>query len=153
MSEHHAQISWRRLSEDFSYQSYTRDHEWTFEGGIHVPASAAPSYRGNPDRVDPEQALVASLSSCHMLTFLALAAKASLVVDAYSDDAVGYLEKNEQGKLALIRTTLKPRVTFADGTALSNEDFEQLHARSHAECFIANSVKTRVEIRASMVTR
>ena len=89
MSEHRVSVSWKRDSSDFSYESYTRDHTWVFENGLEVEASSAPSFLGNPDRVDPEQAYVASLSSCHMLTFLALAAKKRFVVDSYEDRATG----------------------------------------------------------------
>ncbi|TKS63481.1 MAG: osmotically inducible protein OsmC [Nitrospira sp.] len=103
MSEHKISLEWKRGTEDFSYESYTRDHVLVFEGGVRVPASAAPAYRGNPAHVNPEEGLVAALSSCHMLTFLAVAAKKQFVVDQYSDHAVGLLEKNQKGKLAITR--------------------------------------------------
>jgi organic hydroperoxide reductase OsmC/OhrA len=93
MSEHKITLEWKRESESFSYESYNRDHVLVFEGGARVPASAAPAYRGNPAHINPEEALVAALSSCHMLTFLAVAAKKQFVVDRYSDHAVGFLEK------------------------------------------------------------
>ena len=96
MSEHKVTLEWKRESADFSYESYNRDHVLIFEGGVRVPASAAPAYRGNPAHVNPEDALVAALSSCHMLTFLAVAAKKKFVVDGYSDHAVGFLEKNQR---------------------------------------------------------
>ena len=145
MSEHRASVRWVRQTEDFSYESYGRDHVWRFEGGQEVAASAAPAYRGSPERVDPEQAYVASLSSCHMLTFLALAARKRLVVDRYEDDAVGFLEKNEAGRLAITRVVLRPRIAFA-GDAPAAEQLAALHERAHAECFIANSVRTRVTV-------
>ena len=145
MSEHRAHVSWERKGIDFGYDSYPRDHAWSFEGGVSVPATAAPAFRGNPERVDPEAAFVAALSSCHMLTFLAIASRKRLVVDGYEDDAVGWLEKNEAGKLAMTRVVLRPRVTFA-GAAPAPEVVADLHERAHRECFIANSVRTLVEI-------
>ena len=104
MSEHHAKIEWRRSSADFTYQTYNRAHEWRFTAAT-VPGSAAKEYRGDPERVNPEEALVAALSSCHMLTFLAVAAKRKVSLDSYEDDAVGVLEKNAAGKLAITRVT------------------------------------------------
>jgi organic hydroperoxide reductase OsmC/OhrA len=101
---------------------------------------------GKPDRVDPEQAFVAALSACHMLTFLAIAAKKRLVVDEYTDEAVGFLEKNDEGKLAMTRVTLRPRVRFAPDAAPSDEELAGLHQSAHKHCFIANSVKTRVSV-------
>ena len=147
MSEHRAHVSWERKGIDFGYDSYPRDHAWSFEGGVRVPATAAPAFRGNPERVDPEAAFVAALSSCHMLTFLAIASRKRLVVDGYEDDAVGWLEKNEAGKLAMTRVVLRPRVAFA-GAPPSPEVVADLHERAHRECFIANSVLTRVEVEA-----
>jgi len=145
MSEHRARVSWERGGVDFGYESYPRDHVWSFEGGVRVPASAAPEFRGSPGRVDPEAALVAALSSCHMLTFLAIASRKRLIVDGYEDDATGWLEKNEDGRLALTRVVLRPRISFA-GAAPAPEVVADLHARAHRECFIANSVRTRVEV-------
>ena len=147
MSEHRARISWERGGVDFGYESYPRDHAWTFEGGVRVPASAAPAFRGNASHVDPEAAFAAALSSCHMLTFLAIASRKRLVVDRYEDEAVGFLEKNEAGKLAMTRVVLRPRIAFAD-PAPSPELVADLHERAHRECFIANSVLTRVEVEA-----
>jgi organic hydroperoxide reductase OsmC/OhrA len=117
-----------------------------FEGGVRVPASAAPAYRGNPAHVNPEEALVAALSSCHMLTFLAIAAKKRFVVDRYSDQAIGFLEKNSKGKLAMTRVILHPRVVFGGPTLPTAEQLAELHEGAHSECFIANSVTTAVTI-------
>ena len=143
MSDHRAEISWRRTTADFTYDSYSRDHDWRF-GAIAIAASASPDYRGSPARVDPEEALVAALSSCHMLSFLALAARRRLTVDAYSDAAVGHMEKNAEGRLAITRVVLRPRVTWAPGVAVADDMLEKLHHQSHRECFIANSVKSEV---------
>jgi organic hydroperoxide reductase OsmC/OhrA len=146
MSEHRATIVWNRTSDDFSYDGYSRDHSWKFENGVEVEASAAPDFFGAPDKVDPEEGYVASLSSCHMLTFLAIAARRRLVVDSYTDTAVGHLEKNEDGNLAVTRVTLRPRIVFAEGTELSAEELERLHHKAHGHCFIANSVRTAISI-------
>lgn len=148
MSEHKITLEWKRESESFSYDSYNRDHVWVFEGGARVPASAAPAYRGNPAHVNPEEGLVAALSSCHMLTFLAIAAKKRLVVDRYSDKAVGFLEKNQKGKLAITRVILHPRVAFGGTTPPTPEQIAALHEGAHSECFIANSVTTEVTVEA-----
>jgi organic hydroperoxide reductase OsmC/OhrA len=109
MSEHKATIKWERSSADFGYKNYSRDHVWRFENGVETPASAAPAYLGSPQRVDPESAFVAALASCHMLTFLALASNKGFVVDSYEDNAVGRLEKNSKGKIAV---ELRPRIHF-----------------------------------------
>ena len=147
MSEHRVQVSWERGGIDFRYETYPRDHRWRFAGGVEVPGSAAPDFRGDPKRVDPEAAFVAALSSCHMLTFLAIASRKRMVVDSYEDDAIGYLEKNEAGKLAMTRVVLRPRVAFA-GAAPPAEAVTDLHERAHRECFISNSVRTDVSVEA-----
>ena len=146
MSEHKVTLEWKRETEGFSYESYNRDHVWVFEGGVRVPASAAPAYRGNPAHVNPEETLVAALSSCHMLTFLAIAAKKQFVVDRYDDNAVGFLEKNANGKLAVTRVILRPRVAFGGPNTPTQEQIQSLHERAHSECFIANSVTTDVTV-------
>jgi len=146
MSEHKATIVWNREGKDFAYKTYSRDHVWRFENGVEVPASAAPAYLGNPERVDPEGALVAALSSCHMLTFLAVAAHKGFVVDSYEDHAVGMLEKNVQGKLAITRVELRPKIAFSGPKTPSAADMEWLHDKAHRECFIASSVTTEVRV-------
>ena len=145
MSEHKATIAWVRGTTPFEYESYSRDHTWAFEGGIHVSASAAPAFLGNAALVDPEEAFVASVASCHMLTFLALAARKRLVVDGYDDSACGFLEKNADGKLAITRVVLQPRIRFG-GTAPSAVDVARLHELAHENCFIANSVRTEIVV-------
>jgi organic hydroperoxide reductase OsmC/OhrA len=146
MSEHTATIEWRRETPDFAYETYNRDHDWSFDGGITVRASANPAYQGSESCVDPEEAFVASLSSCHMLTFLALAARKRYVVDSYRDQAVGVLGKDAAGNLAMTRVTLRPRVTFSGEKQPTADDLRQLHDRAHHACFIANSVKTEVVV-------
>jgi organic hydroperoxide reductase OsmC/OhrA len=149
MSEHEARILWRRTTESFAYDDYNRRHVWRFDGGVETPGSAAPGYRGDPDCVDPEEAFVAALSSCHMLTFLAIAAKKKLTVDAYEDHAVGRMEKNAKGRLAITHVELRPRVTFAPGVSVDAETLEKLHHDAHEHCFIANSVTTEVVVHAA----
>jgi organic hydroperoxide reductase OsmC/OhrA len=146
MSEHHCRIEWSRSDHEFSYDTVSRDHRWSFPGGIEVAASAAPDFFGSPDRVDPEEALVAAISSCHMLTFLAIAARKKLVIERYDDDAAGTLEKNEAGKLAVTRVVLRPRIEWGAGNALDPAAIERMHHQAHEHCFIANSVRTEVVV-------
>lgn len=146
MSEHTVTIDWKRETPDFAYETYNRDHDWRFDAGVTVRASATPTYLGNAACVDPEEAFVASLSSCHMLTFLAIAARRRLVVDSYHDEAVGHLDKDEGGRLAMTRVTLRPRVVFGGEKVPSPEALIQLHDQAHHACFIAFSVKTEVEV-------
>jgi organic hydroperoxide reductase OsmC/OhrA len=146
MSEHHATIEWKRETPDFAYQTYNRDHDWRFDAGITVRASAAPGYLGNASCVDPEEAFVASLSSCHMLTFLAVAARKGLVVDSYRDEAVGVLAKDAAGRLAVTRVTLRPETRFGGDKVPSAEELRALHDQAHHACFIASSVKTEVVV-------
>jgi organic hydroperoxide reductase OsmC/OhrA len=145
MSEHHASIVWQRTSQDHTYMTYNRAHEWRFAAAT-VPASATKDYRGDPDRVNPEEALVAALSSCHMLTFLAIAAKRKLPLDSYSDNAVGLMEKNGAGRLAITRVTLRPKIVWSAGVTVSREDLDKMHHEAHEGCFIANSVKTEITV-------
>jgi organic hydroperoxide reductase OsmC/OhrA len=147
MSQHQASVVWHRTSADFTYDTYNRAHEVRFKGGaIVLPSSSAPEFRGDADRVDPEEAFVASLSSCHMLTFLAICARKRLVVDSYEDDAWGGLEKGENGKLWMAHVTLRPRVRFAPRTEVDAAKLAEIHHKSHEDCFIANSVKTDVTV-------
>lgn len=147
MSRHEAQVTWRRKTEGFAYSEYDRSHEWRFPGGVTVPASAAPEFLGDGARVDPEEAFVAAVSSCHMLTFLAICARKRLVVDRYADHAVGHLEKNHEGKLAVTRVELFPVVAFA-GAPPKPSVLASLHELAHKECFIANSVTTEIRLAA-----
>jgi len=146
MSEHRATIKWERHGAEFSYQKYPRDHTWSFDGGHTMTATAAPAYLGNPANVDPEEAFVASLSSCHMLTFLAIACKQKFVLDRYEDAAVGYMEKNSDGKLAITRVELRPEIAWSVDRTPSAEELDKMHHSAHGNCFIANSVKTNVTV-------
>ena len=146
MSEHKAKVVWARNGADFGYKTYPRDHVWRFDNGIEIPGSAAPAYLGNADRVDPEGAFVAALSSCHMLTFLALASNKGFVVDTYEDSAVGTLAKNAAGKMAVTRVELHPKIAFSGARVPAPADLDWLHDKAHRECFIANSVTTEVTV-------
>ena len=147
MSEHKSRVEWN-LKGPFDYKTYSRAHDISFEGGIHVPGNAAagnipptvPAAHG----VDPEQAFVASLSTCHMLWFLHLATRAKLTVTRYVDEASGVLEKNAAGVAMMTKVTLRPAVSFS-GTPPTKEEHERLHHEAHKECYIANSVKSEVE--------
>ena len=150
VSEHRAHIVWENESDSLRYEDYSREHTWTFpKSGIAVKATAAPKYRGKPDAVDPEEALVASISSCHMLTFLAICAKRGVVVERYDDEAIGWLEPNEHKRLAMTRVVLKPRVLFAAGHRPDAGTLAKIHEESHDKCFIANSVRTAITVDAS----
>jgi organic hydroperoxide reductase OsmC/OhrA len=146
MSLHRASTSWRRSTADFAYDTYDRTHAWTFGGGVRIEASAASEYKGRAELPNPEEALVAAISSCHMLTFLAICARKNIVVDAYDDDADGHLEKNAEGRLALTRVTLRPRAVFAPGTPVDAPTLARLHEAAHRGCFIAASVKTEITV-------
>jgi organic hydroperoxide reductase OsmC/OhrA len=147
MSEHHASIRWTRTNADFTYDTYNRAHDVTFKNGaIVLPGSAATEFRGEADRVNPEETYVSALASCHMLSFLAICARKRVTVESYEDDAVGYMTKNANGKLWVSRVILRPRIRFAAGTAPDAAAMDALHHQSHAECFIANSVKTDVAV-------
>src|ERR1700751_2935585 len=143
MSEHKVSLTWRRGDKPFEYQKYSRDHTWKFGGGHEMQASAPPAYLGNPQLVDPEAAFVASLSSCHMLTFLAIACKKKFVLDDYTDEAVGHMEKNAEGRLAITRVELHPKITWTGDKKPSAEELDKMHHAAHENCFIANSVKTK----------
>jgi organic hydroperoxide reductase OsmC/OhrA len=144
MSEHKVTIEWTRETADFAYQAYNRDHNWTFDAGVTLRASANPAYLGSTDCVDPEEAFVASLSSCHMLTFLAIASRKRLVMDGYHDEAVGILAKDTAGRLAITTVTLRPAIKFSGDKIPTAEEIAQMHEQAHHACFIANSVKTEV---------
>ena len=146
MSEYHVTVAWRRESADFTYASYNRNHVWRVGERTAIEASAAPEYKGDGERIDPEEALVASLSSCHMLTFLAIAARKRLGVESYEDDAIGHMAKNDAGKMWVAHVVLRPRIRFMEGVTVSPEQLAEMHHLSHEDCFIANSVKTEITV-------
>ncbi len=148
MSEYVATIHWKRGEQVFTDDKYSRAHEWRFDGGTTVPASASPDIVALPmsvaENVDPEEAFVASLSSCHMLFFLALAARSGFVIDEYIDEATGVMEKNAEGKTAITKVVLRPKAQYSGDRIPDREKIEKMHHRAHELCFIANSVKTDV---------
>ena len=150
MSEYKAIIKWQRTSPDFLKGRYSREHTWTFDGGVTVPASASPAVVpapwSNPAGVDPEEAFVASISSCHLLTFLYLASKAGFQIDSYEDAAIGKLTKNEKGIPWVSLVTLNPRIVYSGEKSPAPTDEERLHHLAHEQCYIANSVKTEVAV-------
>ncbi len=148
MGEHKATISWTSDGE-FRSGRYSRAHEWSFDGGAVVKGSSSPSVVPEPmsdaSAVDPEEALLASASSCHMLWFLSLAQKAGLDVLSYSDEAVGTLGKDERGRVAVVRIALRPEIAFA-GREPGKEELDALHHEAHEKCFIANSLRCEIVV-------
>jgi organic hydroperoxide reductase OsmC/OhrA len=151
MSDHKASLRWTRSGPDFIRGKYSREHTWTFDGGLTVPASPAPSVVpapwSNTANVDPEEAFVASISSCHMLTFLWVASKEGFIADSYEDEAVGVMTKNERGVPWVSAVTLRPRIVWSGDKLPTPSDLERLHHRAHEGCFIANSVRTRITVK------
>lgn len=145
MSQHRIELTWKRKTPDFSYETYDRTHEIKFEGGSKMAASSAPEYLGKRELANPEEMLVAALSSCHMLTFLAIAAKSRLTLESYEDRASGTLEKGSDGKLWVTKVVLRPKVSFS-GAVPSAQKVKDMHDKSHHHCFIASSVKTEVSV-------
>ena len=148
MSEHRVTVEWQRDGQNFLDDNYSRSHTWEFDGGLHVPASASPQIVPLPksvaENVDPEEAFVASLSSCHMLFFLAIARHKGYMVDKYTDCAIGHMAKNDQGRLAMMKVVLRPKVVFPGDSWPTAEQIDEIHQQSHEQCFIANSVKTEI---------
>lgn len=146
--EYTAVIRWRRNGPDFLKGKYSREHIWTFDGGITLAASSAPSSVpgpwSNPANVDPEEAFVASIASCHMLTFVWLASRAGFVADNYEDNAVGMMTKNERGVLWVSKVTLRPRIEWSGEKRPTQAEVDELHHHAHEQCYIANSIKTEV---------
>ena len=144
-------ISWKKNSnESFLDKKYSRVHKWIFDGGIEVHASSSPHVVPIPmsdeSAVDPEEAFVASISSCHMLTFLFIAAKKNFLVESYDDFAEGIMKKNKDGRLAMTEVTLKPEIVFGGDKIPTKIQIDEMHHQAHEECFIANSVKTKIVV-------
>ena len=148
MSEHKAIIRWKCTGPDFLKGKYSREHTWTFDGGVTVPASPSPSVvpapYSNAAHVDPEEAFVASVSSCHMLTYLYVAYQQGFQVDSYEDEAVGVMTKKEKGVPWVSSVTLHPRIRYGGAKLPTADDEKRLHHMAHDQCFIANSIKTTV---------
>jgi organic hydroperoxide reductase OsmC/OhrA len=146
VSEHKINLNWQRTTDSFEYKKFNRNHLIEFKNGHKLETSAAVSYLGDANCVDPEEAFVASLSSCHMLTFLAFSALQGFCIDSYQDNSIGILEKNANGKMAITKVTLSPKIEFTGDKTPSAEEISKLHHKAHEECFIANSVHTKVEV-------
>ena len=150
MSEHLATVEWSRGDQDFTGNRYSRAHDWRFDGGAVVRGSSAPTSvpepMSDPAGVDPEEALVTAVSSCHMLFFLAFAAKGGFVVDSYNDAAVGVLGRDERGKTSMTAITLRPAVVFSVASTPDAAAIDALHHRAHGACYIANSIRAVVTI-------
>ncbi|MDE3100304.1 MAG: OsmC family protein [Verrucomicrobiota bacterium] len=153
MSEHKASIQWTCSGPDFPNGKYSREHTWTFDGGVTVSASPSPGIVpppwSNPALVDPEEAFVAAVSSCHMLTFLYLACRQGFQVDGYRDEAVGEMTRNERGVPWISSITLSPQIAYSGGKLPTPADEARLHQMAHAQCFIANSIKTEVKVKTA----
>ena len=147
---HGARVVWERGDQVFTDNRYSRRHRIEFDGGAVLAGSSSPTVvrapYSDPSAVDPEEQFIASLSSCHMLWFLSIAVKKHFRVDRYEDDAEGVMEKNAEGRVAITRVTLHPRVAFSGEKIPSAQEIEQLHHEAHEECYIANSVKTEVRV-------
>jgi len=156
MSEHKAIISWKRTSPDFPSGKYSREHTWSFDGGVTVLASASPlvvpAPYSNPAHVDPEEAFVAAVSSCHMLTYLYLASQQGFQVDSYHDAAVGVMTKNAKGVPWVSAITLHPRIVYSGAKTPAPADEEHLHHLAHEQCFIANSIRTEVIVKPTALS-
>jgi organic hydroperoxide reductase OsmC/OhrA len=150
MTNHAATIAWERAGATFTDNRYSRAHTWRFDGGVTVPASSSPHVvplpMSDPAGVDPEEAYVAALASCHMLWFLGLAAAQGYVIDRYTDAALGFMERNSAGKDWVARVELRPVVVFGGTRVPDDAQLARLHHAAHAECFLANSVRTRIVI-------
>jgi organic hydroperoxide reductase OsmC/OhrA len=150
VAEHHAEVLWDRDGASFLDNRYSRRHRWRFDGGAEVPASASPHAVPLPMSdeagVDPEEAFVASVSSCHMLWFLSCALERGFVVDHYRDNAVGVLGRTAAGRIGVTRVTLRPEIRFSGDRQPSTDELATMHHEAHERCFIANSVTSRIEI-------
>ena len=150
MAQHKAKIEWKCTTPDFRLGKYTREHTWTFDGGVSVPASAAPAVVpapwSNPAHVDPEEAFVASISSCHMLTYLHVARLAGFQIESYADEAVGEMAKNERGVAWVAVVTLNPTIVYSGDKRPTHEQEAELHHKAHDGCFVSQSVKTEVKV-------
>lgn len=153
MSKYTATVSWKRDDAPFLDNKYSRAHVWQFDGGLKIPASSSPHVvpvpMSNEAAVDPEEAFIASLSSCHMLWFLFIAAEKGFTIDEYRDDAVGVLAKNAEGKIAITEVTLRPHVSFGGEAGPNADELKAMHDKAHDKCFIANSVSSVVRFEPS----
>lgn len=150
MENYSANVHWERGDQNFLDKKYSRAHEWKFDGGAIIAASSSPHVlpppMSDPRGVDPEEAFVAAVSSCHMLWFLAMAAKHNWLVDSYDDQPTGKMDKNSDGRTAVSVVTLRPKVVFGEGSEPTSDEISTLHQEAHQLCFIANSVRSEIRI-------
>jgi organic hydroperoxide reductase OsmC/OhrA len=146
MSEHKISLAWKRETSDFVYETYDRTHTVMFNGGLTLETSAAPQYLGKEEYANPEEMLAASLASCHMLTFLAIAAKSRYVVDSYEDEATAILGKNAEGAMAVTKIILKPKAVFSGDKKPDDSQLKALHDKAGKNCFIESSLKSEVVV-------
>jgi organic hydroperoxide reductase OsmC/OhrA len=150
MGAYVATVAWKRGDQAFTDGRYSRAHVWRFDGGVEVPGSASPHVvkppLSDPSAVDPEEAFIASIASCHMLFFIDFARRGGFVVDTYEDEAEGVLAKDAAGKMAMTVVTLRPKVAFSGDKRPTGPEIDDLHHRSHEACFIASSVKSEVRV-------
>src|SRR5262245_52057781 len=150
MSEHKAIIKWTGPQGDFLKGTYSREHTWAFDGGVTVPASSSPAAVrvpfSNPANVDPEEAFVASISSCHMLTYLYVASRKGFEIVSYEDEAVGVMTKNERGNMWVSSVVLHPKIMYRGEKSPSGQEEDEMHHLAHEQCFIANSVNTEIKV-------
>ncbi|WP_409268460.1 OsmC family protein [Massilia sp. BHUDP2] len=150
MKEFEARVAWQRAGQAFLDGRYSRAHDWQFDGGLQLRASSSPLSvplpMSDPAALDPEEALVAAASSCHMLFFLSLAQQQGFMVDSYVDGAVGFLHEDEAGRVAMTRIELRPAIVFGGERQPCADELDALHHAAHARCYIANSLKTEVVV-------
>ncbi|NNG23867.1 OsmC family protein [Telluria aromaticivorans] len=150
MKQFEAQVSWQRAGQAFLDGRYSRAHDWQFDGGLRVPASSSPLSvpvpMSDPAAVDPEEALVAAASSCHMLFFLSIAGQRGFTVDSYVDRAVGFLDKDSEGRMAMTRIELRPAIVFDGEVQPTSTELDEVHHLAHERCYVANSLKTEVVV-------
>lgn len=146
MSEHRISLAWKRKTPDFAYETYDRTHTVMFNGGLTLETSAAPQYLGREEFANPEELLAASLASCHMLTFLAIAAKSRYVIDSYEDETTAILGKDPQGNMAVVKIVLKPKVVFSGDKKPDAPQLKNLHEKAGKNCFIETSLKSEVVV-------
>ena len=147
MSSHSVNLSWNRSTKDFNYKNFNRTHNVVFSGGETIKVTSAPEFFGDPALPNPEELFVTALASCFMLTFLSIAANKGFVINSYVDQAEGTLSKNLEGKIAMTEVTLRPEIVFQEDKKPDETTLHQLLEKAHANCFIANSVKTTVQIK------
>ena len=146
MSSYVINLEWKKESEDFSYEKYNRDHTVSFSGNQTLKNSASPEYLGNSDMSNPEELLASALASCHMLTFLAIASKSGYVVESYTCKAEAVLGKNAEGRISVTEINLTPEISYSGDKRPSDEQLKSLHDKSHKNCFIAQSLQSKVNV-------